>query len=714
MTTRTDLDRRLARWFTDEAPERAPDRLIDDVLRVVELTSQRPARRAGPMAGAVTFWRDLTPSRRLLLVATMIVATFAAGAAAALLLRPPDAPGPGLILVRYHDPGDPSAGVVVLEHQAAATRELLRLDASALGGVWNGYAASLGPTGFLALGIGAAPDDQVAILDVRGEDAVRRLDTVGDSWSWAPDGRRIATTDDGGILVFDVASGEISRVMADESLVRLDDGLVWASDGSGFIADPGIETLGVERLDGTFVPGRVPRFDPGVGPRRIRGDGTLLRCHATHDSPCDPESRSLNAIGGSAAQIWSSDDLPIRIADFAWTTEGGIWVLTETVGPGPRTVSLLRVDPDGTESVTTSFPAGRPLPAEQGICVAAQFEAMAPDDSRLVIRTTGDDCTEGGLYVLDVATLQMVAIEGIVAGWLDPEDLERPGQSLLPDREAPSAMLGYWGRMVASEGPDTTDRPAWLSIRPSRARVDLGVDWLHDFSLNAIDDATVRLTTPSRDSLGCGTQPSATYRWRTSVTGLSLSAVDDACAARRALLEGTFERALAYSGSSTVTMEPGQTYYVPPFAVRITVPSSGRTIVAERDWSSVGFRTDTGSGHWVLEQAMFAGAEDSLADAMSAVEAAFDDPGWTSTTVAGAPAVTGTLHVEASEGRGRTSLWLEDMRVGSVLQDGARVTLVQSDRGDIYSIVAWAEGPSTTEVWAWADALTGSIDFASE
>jgi hypothetical protein len=49
-----------------------------------------------------------------------------------------------------------------------------------------------------------------------------------------------------------------------------------------------------------------------------------------------------------------------------------------------------------------------------------------------------------------------------------------------------------------------------------------------------------------------------------------------------------------------------------------------------------------------------------------------------------------------------------------VLQDGARVTLVQSDRGDIYSIVAWAEGPSTTEVWAWADALTGSVDFASE
>jgi hypothetical protein len=714
MTARMDLDRRLARWFADEAPDRAPDHLLEDALRVVELTTQRPAGRGGPLAGVIAAWRGLTPTRRLVLTTIFIAATFAAGAAAALLLRPPDASGPGLVLVRYQDAGDPAAGVVILEHRAATTRELLRLDAGALGGVWDGRTASLGPTGLIALGlgVGAVADGQVVIVDLRGDATPRRLDSSGGGWSWAPDGRRIAT-DDAGILVFDVGTGEFFRTPVEWSLVRTGGSLVWASDGSGFISDPGIETIGVVRLDGTFVAGRAPRFDPGVGPRRIRGDGTVLRCHATLDDQCGPDDRSLVAIGGSAAQVWTIDDLPVAIADYAWTAEGGIWVLTQTTAPGPRTVSLLRVEPDGTESVTASFTAGSVDPDPAGFCSAARFEAMTRDDTRLVIRTTGDGCAEGGMFVMDVATLDMIAIEGTVAGWLAPSDLERPRQSLRPDLAAPSAILGYWGRALKGHGSEFVSEPQWLSIMPSRARIDMGSGPLHDFSLSAIGGEALRFTTPLNDSLECPTGPSATYEWRVDGSGLTLFASDEACADRRALLEGTFERALPFGSGSTVTVEEGQTYLVPPFALRFTVPTVGGTIVAERDESSIGLRTDTGRGYWVLEQAEHESPGDGLTGAMAAVEVAFDVPVWTPTTVAGAPAVTGTLD-SRSDSRPQTSLWLGDMRSGSVLPDGARVTLFEGPRGIVYSIVAWTADGATTDASAWADSLSASIAFASD
>lgn len=443
MTTGIDVDRRLTAWMADEAPGRAPDRLLEDALEVVGLTTQRPGRSARPLGDPMAAWRALTPTRRLLLAAALTLGAFAAAAAGALLLRSPDDPSPGLVLVRALDGADRSSGVVVLEQRGGSTRELARFDATALGGTWNGV-ASLGPSGRLALGIGVGSGRRLAIVDLRGVEEPRHLDAVGSGASWAPDGVRIATTDDEGALVVDLVTGASTRLSGEASIVGFDRDVVWAADGGGLLADPGIESIGVLRLDGTFVDGHVPRHDSGMGPRRIRADGTYLRCAATHDQQCVADDLTLMALGDEIADVWRHDDPSISIADFAWAANGGIWVLTEPrrasgapspAVPWPRTLTLLRVEDDGTESVTATFSVGA---EDQGspYCPAGEFAAMAPDDSRIAIWFPQGLCPGGGsygrdvAYLLDVDARTTVEVDGIAAGWLSPDDLTRPRQPL--------------------------------------------------------------------------------------------------------------------------------------------------------------------------------------------------------------------------------------------------------------------------------------------
>jgi hypothetical protein len=701
--TDLDLDRRLAGWFADTVPMRAPDRLLGDVLDVVDRTSQRAPLDAGPLGRVLAGWRARGRVGRLALVGLVLVALSGAAVAGALLLRALEDHSPALVLVRYRVPEEPAAGVVVLEQRGDVLRQVAQLDTVGLDGIWDGREATLGPTGLLALGVQGDAGEHLVIVDPRGRVEPRRLDRLGTPVTWAPDGTRIGGGDETGLFVYDLSTGELVRSSIDDPLVTLDGGIVWAADGSGFLSDPGVETIGVVRLDGTFVPGRVPRFDPGLGPRRVRADGTLLRCRVTSDSHCEPGDRSLLAVGGPPTPIWTTDDPTLRISDFAWSEEGGMWILTAT-GDGPSTALVLRhVDPQGTESVVAAFAVPEPEdPA--GSCPPGRFVAMAPDDSSLVV-TLG--CTEPELRLVDVAAGTSTPIEGVVAGWRTGEDDELP--YLAAPKPVPEAVRGDWGGRPQTVSGGRLGEPRWLTITPTRLLVRLpeGASYEATLGLDAEDRIEVR---PATGDTGCPDDAPAIYDWEVSGRDLTLAAIADVCADRRALLEGTYERALPLAGNSEPVAEAGTTYYLAAFGVRVTIPTEGRTTVWSREPEAVQLATE--GAHWVFERAPLLDAAGGLTGAEAGLVPGTALTDVISTTVTGRPALTGTLVLTGASVVHTSSIWGGEGG-GFTLREGSRVTLIEGPDGAIYSVVAWSERPSP-QARAWGDALTASLSFDAD
>ena len=103
MNADMDVERRLERWFAEEAPSRSPDRVLAAAMDRVAVLPQRRsiADRFGQS------WDAWTVRRRLLLVALTVVVIAGAAAVGAFLLRSNDPAHvrPELVLVRRQEIG---------------------------------------------------------------------------------------------------------------------------------------------------------------------------------------------------------------------------------------------------------------------------------------------------------------------------------------------------------------------------------------------------------------------------------------------------------------------------------------------------------------------------------------------------------------------------------------------------------------------------------
>lgn len=710
MTTHRDLDGRLATWFAEEAPERAPDRLLEDSLGVVGLTTQRPARRATPVGRAVTAWRALSTGRRALLAAAALVALTGVVAAGALRLQEPPAPIPGLVTVRQADANDLDRGIVVLLDDGLSTRELARIDAGALGGRWNGWTAAIGRTGLLALGITGTPDDRVAVVDLRRPSVVRATDLPAYGAAWSPDGERVAVVDDRRLLTYDAGEGEYRQVPFPAGTSPMNDGYgpVWTTDG--IVVIRGDSTIGVVRPDGSSGPLVSGVGGSGLGPRRVASDGSVVRCPETVGGPCSEGGRNVTTISDAGQETYTADDPTIGIVDVSWAIDGGLWLLTETVAPGPRTLTLVRVATGGSPTTTAlELEAGADDPDPGTYCQGGHFGGLAPDDSRIVVVTMLDGCIGGATYLVDPASGSATVIDGVPAGWLDPDALARERLAAAPAPDAPDDVRGAWGRGFGGRDDlDVPEGPQRLEIGRGIASVVVG-SVQFGFVVSGLGDD--QLSVVGGDApLDCRDDGPGTYRWHVGADSLSLTARDESCAARQALLEGTFERALPLAGNVEPAVTPGATYLWPEFGLRVTAPPDPVTTVWTRDGSKLELATADG-GLWALERAPDTLSGGGIDAAIEARAELIRLVGRTETTVAGRPAITGGVTILAARGD-PTSFWDANEGPGFPIREGQRVTIFEGLHGELYALVE--ETRQRPDLKAWADGLTSSIDFTGD
>ena len=434
MTDVLDFERQLDDWFAGETPGRAPDRILATAMERVTTIGQRRSiwtrlRTGTPIVG----WQ------RVLVLALVVLATVLAALLVAGALRrdPPLAiHDPDLVVLRE--------GHIVAIARDGTERELGRLTNETLGSdVKLIISALVSPDGHLL--VNRIKDDQTAglvVFDLRHMDAAPLVpDVQGYRYGFAPDGTLGIVTADG-IATVDLLSGRsrstvLSGAPGDPVHRPLTpDGLVnWAADGTTILAETGrltvdtegkltTATLGRLDFDGTFTAGAVPAYDEGFRARRIGPDGEVLRCRREADSACYFLLGELFAVtDDSAPSVWTNPDPSMRLVDFSWAVDGGLWLLLETAATGPRSVSLVHVSAT-LESRTVATFAAEPRDKDQGLYVtSAYFEAIAPDDSRLVV-SINEPSVRRVPYIIDPSGGRPIRIDLEIAGWLQPGVLE--------------------------------------------------------------------------------------------------------------------------------------------------------------------------------------------------------------------------------------------------------------------------------------------------
>jgi hypothetical protein len=743
MNAEFDLDRQLASWFASDAPPRAPDRVLAVALERVERTGQRRRIRPGLRVG----WSSLTPTRRLALAVGLLVAVLAGALLAGALFRTPPGDPPATLVVTRPDGPLPADGITVVAIAPdGAERTLAHFGSDQLDGTFSGWPAptTMSGDGYLAIStLVASGASIVQVADLRDSAApVQIPDAEGWAGYWGPTGRLALTQNDGSIAIFDPATGRTDRVLVPPGVRVLEfPGLRWSETGGVLAQDDDIASnptnvgyrglLGEIRLDGAFEPGPVPEVEDGVGPRRTRPSGERLRCNVLEETTCDSDD-TLMSIGDGVDEVWTETDPDLRIADYAWTRDGdGLWALLESVGAGPRQVFLERISlPDGERTRIAAFAAGADDPDPGAWITAGSFAGIAPDDSRIVIVTYGDPETDGGSYIVDTEDGSVAGLDGQVAGWLREDTLTRSRPSVERVVPAPDELRGEWvANLVDDVGPVRAGTRR-LTIRGTSAMLDANPDDPRiAFAIGSVGRDRVRLT--QRSAMGrCSVDGAGTYAWSTDGDGvLRLTVVEDSCAERRALFGRSFLPALPYPDTSGAPAPTGRRLVVPELGtLSIVVPSEGQPSVFRHGFG--GFRvsrtaddpldatvtilhiergvSDLCEGYGT-EYVLGSGIRGALAqvERLSTQGLRYDpEP----TTVAGRPAVTGTLTIDSDASCAYDSgpnLW-SDHGTGWDFRDGDRMTIVEAPDGTTLAIHTNGASDAGRD---WADQLVASISF---
>lgn len=736
MNAGIDLERRLSIWLTDGAPDHAPDEVLTSSMELVSRAPQvRPVSRRLD-AG----WLVLTPRRRVLLVAAAVLALVAASVVAGAILRhTPVVPASSLVVVRGTGDG---IEVVAIPPDGGETT-VASFGNDHLGGSWSNEAAYSGD-GWLALQTetGAA-DSQTAIVDLRDPSAPARFpDASGYVGVWGPDGRVIARVDEAAVSVYDVASGTMTRVAipAGAPLISSPYRYAWTADGTGFAAEgdtsygddaapggvrpPPLKTL---LLDGEVVEEARPVFQMGMGPRRVRDDGAHLRCRPDADDSCGGDDATLYAVDETVTPIWSEQQPAVRVADFAWATDGGLWILTETIAAGPRKIELIHVGPDGTERTVSRLgvDAGPDDPDPNAYLQGGVLAAMAPDDSRIVVDLAGTNGASGAQLLIDTATGATTAeVEGTIAGWMGPDDLAKPRPTVQSIPDVPAEIQGDWARVTAGDGTATpiTHR---VTIGHSNAVIDPDAATSITLSILSAGPDQVRFL-PTTPGLRCEQGISASYRWAAVPGGVTLAPISDDCRERRSILTGSFERNLPYGGNHEPKVTAGSTFLVPELGLRLTIPTSGDGSVWNHGLGRLAL-SHGDTDHWQLSRmvlgvsAMCApftqtdvhgGIDGVLAylDRLGSEGVELEDR--QGTTVAGLPATVGILRIgehSCGESLRGPDLFGSGLNEGGFsARDGERITIFTTADGTVWVLATYASDATSA---AWADALTASLEF---
>jgi hypothetical protein len=582
MNANTPIERRIAVMLSEEALVQAPERVLEAALLRVDGLAQRRS----PWARLAEQWAAVSGRRRLLIVlAALLLATGAAAAGAALLrpVDPPVDPSHLILIQRPSDlPGQQGAVSVYAVDTRGTPRVLTTLDAARLGGDPGEARASVSSDGYLAVPVrwgdgGIGP----AVVDLRDEAAsMIRPDGLTYDVRFGPDGRLAMQLNDGRIAIFDPARGT-TRWLTSPSGLDLSvggDGLTWTATG-GLLGQSGASSdrlVVMEAVDDTGRPIDVPVgvYD-GVGPRRVDRDGRWLRCQVQVAYPCNERRTDLHALSASGVPIvWSEDDPDVGVADYAWAADGGLWLLTETTAPGPRTVTVHHVGTDGRDSVIATFDGTADGPDPDSHFEAARFAGFAPDDSRMVVAITGPDGGAGSTWWLDTRSHRTERLpDAVVAGWIEPTTLTEPRVPVERVLGAPDAIQGLW-----SDGFTT------IQITQTGFTLRTGTWERPTVPVRSTGDDTITIENLSTIP-GCSAGDT-TYRWSIDGARLTLSPVDEPCVQRSGILARTFERALpASNGADPPFADPGVTYRTTAFAepFRITIPPDARTDVRTTD-----------------------------------------------------------------------------------------------------------------------------------
>ena len=586
MISAATVERQVAEMLADEALIRAPEGALTEVLGRIEGLPQH----RGPFVGIGLEHLPLRGRRRLVIAVVAALLAMGMAIAGAMLLRAPEPPdGVSSLVILVHQPyaeNGPALPVTVLAIDAdGSQRTIATIQPGQLEGRYAEWYAGLSIDGHLVLptttdGGGSIP----AVIDLRNPTAPAQLpDAEGAMPKFGPDGRFAMDQNDGSTAIFDPLSGTTTamRAVGGGMLVERDFGPIWTADG-GFLAASGTgsteRTLDLFRIDaaGNRTDGFPRPYYAGVGPRRVDASGRLLRCDVQSEDPCDTVS-TLRAVGPTGAPaVWTQSDGSTRVTDFAWATDGGLWIMTETTAGGPRTIEVRHVAPTGPSTLIATLGGPPDDPDPDSYQPAATFAAFAPDDSRIVLQVNDRPVTT--LWSIEPRTSRTARLpDGIVAGWLGPKTLTSPRPPVERVPDLPEALRGDWVR-------DDTE----LDIGRHSVGLRTG-SWIRT-AVDARSDRSGELVIDDLSTIpGCASGL-ARYSWSVEGDRLVLHAIDDPCQQRAELLDGEFSHALGTPDTGGVTTQAGLSYVAPAFAApfRATMPTGAKTLV------------DTNRGDWVV------------------------------------------------------------------------------------------------------------------
>ena len=415
MTASTDIDRILAAWFDDAAPDAAPHDLVRDIASATASVARRPGWLVRGGWHVPAFGRAI-PLRAV--VALALAALLAAAGLLALGSRPrvpppfgPARPGifalsiGGDIIAMASDgtglrsltagaawdvnpvfsrdgtqlafwsrsqTSSALSDLVVMAVDGSGRRLIAQAAFTSGGGPGDGNAVSWSPDGgsiAYAAGVGNGSQIYVAHADGSGVSAVGDPGLAGYGPAWSPDGTAIAfsggTSDDTrGLYVMRSDGTEAHRI---SNVRRYADTLapVWSPDGHRlmFTGDSGISTVWMIDADGSHE--HLVDQDTYVGVPSWSPDGQWIAwLHASWDTSLQADYSITDSDGHRLTRYPHEGVHPGRAKydgqspSLGWSADGKrlIGVLTATDGTADR---LIEIDPATGDSTIIPTPGLR-------------------------------------------------------------------------------------------------------------------------------------------------------------------------------------------------------------------------------------------------------------------------------------------------------------------------------------------------------------------